>query len=68
MGGRRRRDGFEERFGEGDVFVGCTRRGVDEEIVERGPEDGGQELAHHGCFLGTAPYDCRGAGGEEEGE
>ena len=50
------------------MFVGGARRGVDEEVVEGRPEDVGEELADHGCFFGTAPYDGRGAGGEEETE
>lgn len=50
------------------MFVRGTGRGVDEEVVERGPEDVGQELADHGCFLGAPPYHGRGTGGEEEGQ
>jgi len=50
------------------VLVGCSWRGVDEEIVKRGPQYVGQELPHHCCFLWSAPDHGRGAGGEEEGE
>lgn len=59
---------MEEGFSERDVLVGCAGWGVDEEIVEGGPENGGQELADHGGFLGTAPYYGGGSVGEEEGE
>lgn len=38
------------------MLVGCARWGVDEEVVEPGPKDGGEELADHGCFFGAAPY------------
>ena len=59
---------MEEGFSEGNVFVGSARWGVDEEVIERGPEDGGEELADHGCFFGAAPDYGGGAGGEEKGE
>lgn len=45
-------------FGEGDVLVGGTGGGVNQEVVRGRPEDGGEELAHHGCFFGAAPYYC----------
>lgn len=59
---------FQQRFGEGDVFVRGAGGGVDEEVVEWGPEDVGEELADHGCLFWAAPDDGGGAGGEEEGE
>lgn len=55
-------------FGQGDVFVRRAGRGVDEQVVCRRPEDVGEKLADHGRFLGAAPDDGGGAGGEEEGE
>lgn len=60
--------GAEEGFDEGDVFVGGAGGSIDEEIIGRRPEDGGEELADHGGFFGPAPDDSRGAGGEEEGK
>ncbi len=50
------------------MFVRRAGRGVDEQVVCRRPEDVGEKLADHGRFLGAAPDDGGGAGGEEEGE
>ena len=50
------------------MFVGCARRGVDEEVIRWWPEDVGEELADHSCLFGAAPDDGGGAGGKEEGK
>lgn len=55
-------------FGQRDVLIGRAGRGVDEKVVDLGPEDGGEELADHGCFFWAAPYYGGGFGGEKEGE
>lgn len=59
---------LQQRLRERDVFVRRAWRSVDEEVVEWGPEDVGQELPDHGCLFGAPPYYGRGAGGEEEGQ
>ena len=41
---------------------------VDQEVVERRPEDRVKKLSDHGGFFGTAPDDGGGARCEEEGE
>ena len=50
------------------MLVGGAGGGIDEEVICWGPEYRGQELADHGCFLGAAPDDGGGFGGQEEGE
>ncbi len=62
------RDLLEEGFGERNVLIGCAWGSVDEEVVEWRPEDGGEELADHGCFFGAAPYYGGGFGRKQVGE
>jgi hypothetical protein len=57
---------LEERLEQRNVLVGGARGRVDEEVVELGPQDVGQELADHGRLLGPAPDDGIAAVGEDE--
>ena len=44
------------------MLVRGAGRGVDEEVGQvRGPENGGEELPHHGGLFGSAPDHGRGA-------
>jgi hypothetical protein len=57
---------LEERLEQRNVLVGGARGRVDEQVVELGPQDVGQELADHGRLLGPAPDDGIAAVGEDE--
>jgi hypothetical protein len=59
---------LEERLEQRDVLVGGAWGRVDEQVVEPGPQDVGQELADHGRLLGPAPDDGVAAVGEDEAE
>lgn len=50
------------------MLVRRPRRRVDEQIIDFAPEDLAQELAHHGCFLGSAPHNGVAAVAQEEAQ